>query len=126
MSTLNLSRLYRAVVEPDDWRKPARHAFIEASNHNVAVKKLAAVIVALERCSLAALADGRIHNVYGLQELTDEGMGADVELRIFETGWNGHTPTYVAQPLFLVDEPALIRLWCRCPESPAMAGEAQS
>ncbi len=116
---IDLSRLYRAVVEPADWRTPARHAFVDASNHNVAVKKLAAAIGGLEYRSPAALADGRIYNVSSTQELIDEGMGSD-ELRIFETGWNGHAPTYVKQPLFLVDEPApLILLWCRCPQEVA-------
>ena len=48
MSALNLSRLYRAHVQPSDWRGAERTAFVEASSHHAAIKKIAATVGALE------------------------------------------------------------------------------
>ena len=115
MSALDLSRLYRVVVGSPDSVHPERVAFVEATNGHSALKKVAAAIGALEYRSPATVG-ARLYNVQSAQECIDDGLSDDSELRVFETGWNGHAPTYVEQPLFLVSAPAdLIRVWSRYP-----------
>ena len=114
MGAFDLSRLYRVVVGSPDSRSPERVAFVEATNGRAAIKKVAASIAGLEYRSPSAVEE-RLYNVQSAQECVDEGLSDDAELRVFETGWNGHSPTYVEQPLFLVAAPAtLIRAWSRC------------
>jgi hypothetical protein len=119
MSALDLTELYGAVVEPPG-PGSARHAFIEAPNDNSVVPKIAAVIRALERRAPADVRD-RIYNCHSAQELLNEGLSADQELRLFESGWSCGQPTYVREPLILLDtSAALIRIWIRCPADPTI------
>ena len=113
----HLRRLYRAHVQPSDYRGLERTAFVEASRHDGACKKIAAAVAALEHRQPADVAD-RIYNVYSAQELIDEGVSDDLELRLFETGWSGGRAThFVREPLFLLAEPsALIRKWAAVPQ----------
>ena len=112
MSALNLTRVYRAHVQPADWPSAERTAFIEASSHHAAVRKIAVVVAALEYRSPDPVEE-RIYNCKGAEECIEEGLSADLELRLFEIGWNGHEPiAFVEHPLFLLDEcVALIRKW---------------
>lgn len=118
MSALDFSRIYRAHVQPRDWRGTERTAFVEAGSHSAAVKKIAAAIAALEFGSTPEQVEERIYNCHSAQELVDEGVSKDVELRLLETGWSGDKAThFVAEPLFLLIAPAaLIRVWARCPQ----------
>jgi hypothetical protein len=102
---ISLTRLYRAVVEPTDSRGVSRHAFIEAPTHNAAMSKIAAVISALEHRIPDDVRD-RIYNCHSAQELVADGVSEDLGLRLFESGWSCGRPTYVRQPLILLDAPA--------------------
>jgi hypothetical protein len=77
--SLNFSRLYRAHVQPSDWRGAERTAFVEAFSHSAAVKKIAAAGGALEHRSPDAVAD-RIYNCYSSKKLIDEGLSESHEL----------------------------------------------
>jgi hypothetical protein len=115
MSALDLSRLHRVIVGSPDSRAPERVAFVEAIHGHAALKKVAAAIAALE-CRSPSAVEERLYNIQSAEECVEQGISDDVELRVFETGWNGHAPTYVEEPLFLVAAPAaLIRAWSRCP-----------
>ena len=111
-----MSALDRVVVGSPDSRAPERVAFVEAIyDHAAALKKVAAAIAALEYRSPSAVEE-RLYNIQSAQECVEQGISDDVELRVFETGWNGRAPTYVEQSLILVAAPAtLIRAWYRCP-----------
>jgi hypothetical protein len=113
-----LTRLYRAQVMPVDWRGRERTAFVEAVSHNCACKKIAAVIAALEHRQPADVAD-RIYDCHGAQELIEEGVSEDIEIRLFETASSGGKAThFVTEPLFLVDRPAaLCRKWAAITQS---------
>lgn len=111
----DLSRLYRAVIEPGDAGRPERIAFVEAASHNCAAKKLCAVVAGLEHRHPSQVVN-RIYNVASAPELLQEGLSEDEELRLMETGASGGMPLYAREPLFLVSRPAaLIRIWRRCP-----------
>ena len=85
-----------------------------------ALKKVAAAIAALEYRSPSAV-EQRLHNIQSAQECVEQGISDDVELRVFEIGWNGRAPTYVKQPLFLIAAPAvLISAWSRCPQEDSL------
>jgi hypothetical protein len=119
MSALNLSRLYRAFVSGrDGYRNPERTVFVEAASREAALRKIAAVIVALEYGSTVESVCERIYNLSSAQECIAEGLSADVELRLFETGWSGGKAScFVMHPLFLLDDPApLIRMWASIPQ----------
>lgn len=107
-----LPHLYRAHIEPRDGRGPERTAFVEAFSHQCACKKIAATIAALEHRQTIEVAD-RIYNCCSAQELIDEGLSEDLDLRLFETGWSGGKAThFVSEPLFLLERPSdLIRIW---------------
>jgi len=57
----------------------------------------------------------RIYNCSSAQELVDDGISEDLELRLFEVGWSGTSAYFVEEPLFLVTSPALIRKWAQIP-----------
>jgi hypothetical protein len=111
MSTLNLTRLYRAHIGagPD---RPERTAFVEANDSINAIYKVA---------SLVALIDGRsqeniqdlIYNCRSAAECIKQGVSEDEQIRIFETVWIGDDAVdFVEHPLFLVSDPApLVRKW---------------
>lgn len=119
MSALDLTRLYRAFVSGrDGYRNPERTAFVEAASREGALRKIAAVIVALEYGSTVESVSERIYNLNRAAECIEEGLSEDHELRIFETGW-GKAITFVEHPLFLLDDPApLCRKWAQIPQPP--------
>jgi hypothetical protein len=119
MSALNVSRLFRAFVSGrDGYRSPERTVFIEAASREGAVRKIAAVIAALEFGSTVEGVQERIYNCAPAAECIDEGLSTDLELRLFETGWSGGKPIcFVECPLFLLDDPApLCRKWAQIPQ----------
>jgi len=118
---IHLRRLYRAHIEPSDCRGVERTAYVEASSHDCACKKIAAAVAALEHRAPADVAD-RIYNPYSAQELVADGLSDDLELRLFETGWSGGKAThFVREPLFLLAEPsALIRKWAAISQEAAV------
>ena len=107
-------QLFRGVVEAHDWRGTPCHAFVMATDHDAALRKIAAAVAAIEQRSAESVAE-RVLGVASLPELATEGLG-DVDLRLFETGWCEGRPTYCTQPLFLLNSAAaLIRQWASCP-----------
>lgn len=89
-----------------------RTAFVEASCHHGAIRKIAAAIAAIEMRSPEEITE-RCYNVWSARELIDDGMSDDTELRLFETGWSGERViSFVENPLFmLADSGPLIRKW---------------
>ena len=106
-------RLYRAHIGAESYGTE-RTAFVEAVSHQAAARKIANAVAALE-LRLPETIEERIYNVTSAQEeLIDEGLSEDLEMRLFEIGWCGNMPTaFVEDPLFLVTAPALIRKWAQ-------------
>jgi hypothetical protein len=104
-------RLYRAFIGAPSYGIE-RTAFVEAASHRDAIRRIANAVAALET-KLPEVIEERLYNVASAQELMDEGMSPDLELRLFETGWSdGKAICFVEEPLFLVASPAaLIRKW---------------
>lgn len=118
------ARLYRAFVNPSDYRGTEHAVFVEACCHSCAIQKIAVAVAALEQWTPADVAD-RIYNCDSARELVDKGDSDDLGLRLLESGWSNNRPTFVSEPLFLLDAPAaLIRKWAAIPaaEQPAQAG----
>lgn len=106
-------RLFRAHISAAG-NELERTAFVEAASHRDAIRKIANAVAAFETC-LPDRVEERIYNVTSAQELVDEGLSADIELRLFETGWYGNdVVSFVQEPLFLLAAPAgLIRKWAQ-------------
>lgn len=120
---VDVARLYRAFVEPADYRGTERVVFVEASNRPSAIGIIAAAVAAIESRTPGEV-DDRIINCDSAHELINQGASDDLELRLFETGWSGDRPTFLREALFLLDVPtALIRKWSEIPaaELPAQS-----
>lgn len=116
---IDLSDLYRASVEPLDWRGSLRMVFVEASSERDARLKVAAVLAILEYRSITE-AESRVYNVKSARHCLDDGSSADLERRMFEVGRRGLA--FVRQPIFLLREPAaLTRKWAQihAPDRPS-------
>jgi hypothetical protein len=111
-STVDLRRIFRAFVTPQEWRRPERTVFIEAWTERNAHERIAQAIAVLDRCSIQDAAE-RIYNLYSARELLETGLSSDPLVRIFETGWSGNEVVcWVTHPLFLVEDAGLlIRAW---------------
>ena len=108
-------RLYRAHVQPQDWRGAEVTAFVEASSCETAVRKISQTIAAIEFGSTVESVAERVYNLAGAAELLDDGLGEDIEGRLFETGWgNGRPICFVEHPLVLLSNPGpLLHVWAR-------------
>ena len=108
-------RLFRAHLQPKDWRSPECTVFIESGSRETAVRKMSHAIAALECGSTPESVVERIYNLAGAAELVDGGLGEDIEGRLLETGWGGGKPiAYVEHPLVLLSDPGpLLRVWAR-------------
>jgi hypothetical protein len=115
-SNIDLRRIYRAHVTPQEWRRPERTIFLEAFSERGAHERMAQAIAAIDRCSLQDAAE-RLYNVESAAELVESGLSTDPVWRIFETGWSGNEAvSFVSHPLFLVEDAApLIRTWAAIP-----------
>ena len=115
---IRLDHLYRAHIEPRDWREPEQSAFVEAISREGAVRKISAAVSALEFGSTPEQVAMRIYNTHSALELIQDGCSDDDALKLFEVGWSGdQVIAWVQQPLFLLREPAaLIYAWARIPQ----------
>jgi hypothetical protein len=104
-------RLYLAHIGADSHGIECT-AFVEATSHTAAGRKIVNVVAALEMRLPDSVAD-RIYNCCSGAELIETGLSDDIEQRLFETGWSGNRAVcFVEHPLFLIAEPApLIRKW---------------
>ena len=114
---IDITRLYRAFVSPSEFRDQERTVFVEAFSRETAIRKIAAVVSALEYGATDESVRERVYNCTSAVELAEEGVSEDHALRLYETGWcASEVISWVDQPLFLVREPAaLIRAWARIP-----------
>lgn len=112
-------RVYRAHIEPKEWRAPELTAFVEAVSRETAVRKIAETLVAIEYGSTPESVKERIYNCSGAAELIAEGLSEDIEMRLMETGWGGGKPIcFVEHPLVLMSDPTpLLRVWARVPKA---------
>jgi hypothetical protein len=117
-SALDITRLYRAHVSAADWRGTEVTAFVQAANHNAAVRKIAAAIAVLEYRKPEEVIE-RIYNCTSATELIEENLSEDDGLRLFETGWQGCRPvSWVESPLVLLTNPGpLLAVWARIPRT---------
>lgn len=107
---MNKTSLFRAYC---DW--PYETAvFVEANDRQSAAVKIPLLIGALYGCSLE---DVSFYNLDSYSELMDEnGIDDDMELRIFESGWDADSVTsWVKNPLFLapLNQSFLLTTWGR-------------
>ena len=110
-------RLFRAHVQPHDWRQPELTAFVEAGTHNAAIKKIAAAIAALEYRKPEEVQE-RLYNCSSAEELLEQGLSEDHALRLFETGWSDRVVSWVEQPMVLTANPGLLlSVWARIPRT---------
>jgi hypothetical protein len=114
----SLRRLYRAFVQPSQWTGIELAAFVEASSRQLAIQRIATAIAALEYGSTVESVSERIYNCASAVECVAQGVSADHELRIFETGWGGGKSIFfVEHALFLLPDPApLCRKWAQIPQ----------
>jgi hypothetical protein len=114
---IDITRLYRAFVQPNCWREPERTVFVEAGSREGAVRKIATIIAALEYGKPEAVRE-RLYNLASAVDLIAENISEDHRLRLFECGWSGdQVISWISQPLFLLREPAaLIRAWTQLPQ----------
>jgi hypothetical protein len=108
-------RLYRAHVQPQDWRGVEVTAFVEAGSREAAVRKMSQAIAAIEFGSTPESVAERIYNCTPASELIDEGLSEDLEARLLETDWWGGKPIcFVEHPLVLLSDPVpLLEVWAR-------------
>jgi hypothetical protein len=108
-------RLYRAHVQPRCWRGVEVTAFVDAVSRETAVRKMSQAIAAIEFGSTSESVAERTYNCARASELIDDGLGEDIEGRLFETGWgNGRPICFVEHPLVLLSDPApLLKVWAR-------------
>lgn len=113
-------QIFRAHVEPKDWRRPELTAFVEAGSRETAVRKIAQAIAAIEFGSTEESVRSRIYNATSAAELIEEGLGYDIEGRLMQTGWGGGKPIcFVEHPLVLLADPApLLKIWARVTQAP--------
>ncbi len=62
-------RLYRAHVQPADYRGTERTAFVEAASHRDATRRIANAVAALEGCLPDTVLENRLYNCYSAREL---------------------------------------------------------
>jgi hypothetical protein len=115
---IDLSHLYRAHVSAADWHGAERTAFVEASSHHAAARKIAAVVAALEYRKPEEVIE-RVYNCASAQELIAENLSDDHAVRLFETSWRGNQAVgFVESPLVLTANPGpLLAVWARLPHS---------
>jgi hypothetical protein len=112
--TRDYALLYRAFVEPRDWRGTELTIFVEACSRAHALDKIARAIAVLEGREVDSDLRDRIYNLSDIQELVGEHLSEDIELRIFETSSGPDGNCYAREPIFLVAKPdALWRLWAK-------------
>lgn len=111
-------RVYRAHVEPKEWRGVEVTAFVEAGSRETAVHKIAQAIAVIDGSTAESIQE-RIYNCSGAAELMAEGLSEDIEMRLMETGWGGGKAiSFVEHPLVLISDPTpLLRVWARVPKA---------
>lgn len=114
-SDIDFTKVYRAFVSGQSWRDGERTVYVEALSRETAIRKITAVVCALEFGSEPEAVRERVYNCASAVDLIDEGTSEDHALRLYEVGWCGsEVIAWVRQPLFLVREPAaLICAWAR-------------
>jgi hypothetical protein len=75
---IDLSDLYRASLEPVDWRGSLRMVFVEASNERDARLMVAGIAAIMEHRSLAET-ESRVYNVKSAQKCIEHGASSDPE-----------------------------------------------
>ena len=114
---LNLTRLYRAYVEPSRDGGADRMAFIEADSQPEAHERIAQAVAAME-CDSVQSVRNRIHNCSSARECVNDGLSATPAWRLFETAWgSGKVKAWALEPLFLLAAPShLTRIWAQLPK----------
>ncbi|CAN7772676.1 hypothetical protein [Caballeronia sp. LjRoot31] len=104
------SRLYRIVWETIEGESV--HAFILAGSRAEAKYLLHKAIVLLGR---EPDDEPSLFNLNSFEDLVNEGISEDEDLRVFETGWSREDgemrPNWMTRPLFLLHDPTLLGKW---------------
>jgi hypothetical protein len=79
----------------------SRLIIVTASGHEAATNKMRTFLADLYECNQEQVS---IYSVYSYHEQVSQGMSADEDLRLFETGWQGGKPVaWAADALIVVD-----------------------
>ena len=104
------SRLYRIVWETIGGESV--HVFVLAGSRAEAKDLLRKAIVLLGR---EPNDEPSLFSLNSFEDLVNEGMSEDEDLRVFETGWSREDgemrPNWVTRPLFLLHDPTLLGKW---------------
>ena len=107
-----MCNIYRAHVRPCARFDVERYAFVEAWSKDVARTKTAQALAIVEDRNVHQV-EHEITGVVSALECIEFGVSEDLDLRLFETRWNGGAVTaFVSHPVFLLAAHAtLIRKW---------------
>lgn len=104
------NRLYRIVWEAIAGENV--HVFVLAGSRAEAKDLLHKAIVLLGRESDDCPS---LFNLNSFQDLVNEGMSEEEDLRVFEAGWSREDgemrPNWVTRPMFLLHDPTLLGKW---------------
>lgn len=111
---IDITRLYRAFISQDNWRRPELTAFVEAHSRGAAARKIAEAVALIEIRRPDEVTE-RIYNLAHATELIAENVSDDHAARLFECGWSGgRVIAWVSAPLVLLADPEpLLRVWAR-------------
>lgn len=113
---IDITRLWRAFISQDTWRRPELTVFVEAHSRETAARKIAAAVALIEIRRSEDVTE-RIYNLAHATELIAENLSNDHAARLFECGWSGGAViAWVSAPLVLLADPApLLSVWARLP-----------
>jgi hypothetical protein len=104
------SRLYRIVWETIGGESV--HVFVLAGSRAEAKDLLRKAIILIGR---EPDDEPSLFNLNSFDDLVNEGMSEDEDLRVFESGWSREDgemrPNWVMRPLFLLHDPTLLGKW---------------
>ena len=127
-SRLDMTNLWRALLEPEHPHEPWRTVFIRAPDKTRAQSRIAAVLAALDERPTWAIA-GRLRFALSAPDCIHFGWHPDLDSRLFLLSTEPHELRalgwVVPHPLFLVREPRdLLLKWAQVHARQAIASES--
>lgn len=107
-----INNIWRAIVEPsrNTGKYIERIYFVEAHGRMEATAKLINIVSSIDGVRPDSVT---FYNLKNYGEMVEEGVSANHQHRLFETGWRGEqVANWVECPVFLVPDPdALKAIW---------------
>jgi hypothetical protein len=102
-------QIYRVQIEPREPHIIERFAFVEAFSPEDACIRIATASACFDNMLVSDVRE-RV-NAKSFEECMDEGVSADLELRLFEVEWTeGRVTQWVQEPMFLLSKPSELTL----------------